>query len=164
MATLAHAISTAALFQALKNIYRRQKRLCNGLYKVLTNHKRLVGKVGEHLALRHLEKKGYRLIAKNLFVGKLEADLLAMTASGLVLVEVRTRKVRSSHTPTDPFRSLGVKKLNALKRLANRLLSTHGPKYNAKSIRIDLVGVKYRSYFGLLIGKAEIEHIVSAEF
>jgi putative endonuclease len=50
--------------------------------------------MGEKLALRHLEGKGYRLITRNYFIRGGEIDLILKIDGILVFVEVKTRRSR----------------------------------------------------------------------
>ena len=50
-----------------------------------------IGKYGEKLAAKYLKKKGYRIVGKNLHLGKNELDLVARNKNFLAFVEVKTR-------------------------------------------------------------------------
>ncbi len=50
------------------------------------------GALGEDLAARYLELRGWRLLARNLRVGQKEIDLLAAEGDCLVFVEVKLRR------------------------------------------------------------------------
>jgi putative endonuclease len=55
---------------------------------------RITGSMGEKLALRHLEGKGYELITRNYFIRGGEIDLILKKNGILVFVEVKTRRSR----------------------------------------------------------------------
>lgn len=50
-----------------------------------------LGKLGEDLATKHLEEKGYRIIARNWRFGRDELDIIATFREWLVITEVKTR-------------------------------------------------------------------------
>lgn len=53
---------------------------------------REIGTVGEDLAARYLELRGWRMLDRNLRAGQKEIDLLAMDGDCLVFVEVKLRR------------------------------------------------------------------------
>ncbi|MDX1719049.1 MAG: YraN family protein, partial [Salegentibacter mishustinae] len=50
-----------------------------------------LGELGERLAVEHLLKKDYEILAKNYVYNKAEIDILARKHKTLVVVEVKTR-------------------------------------------------------------------------
>ena len=50
-----------------------------------------IGKYGEKIAARYLKKKGYRVIGKNLHLGRNELDLVVRNKEFIAFVEVKTR-------------------------------------------------------------------------
>jgi putative endonuclease len=52
-----------------------------------------LGRVGERLAREHLERLGYRVVARNYRTRFGELDLIVCDATWLVFVEVKTRRV-----------------------------------------------------------------------
>lgn len=50
-----------------------------------------IGKIGEDLALAHLIREGYEILATNWRHKRLEVDIIAKDAGVLVFVEVKTR-------------------------------------------------------------------------
>jgi len=57
---------------------------------VMAQHNEL-GKAGEELALKHLRKSGYTILAVNWYYGHEEIDIIAKDGETLVVVEVKTR-------------------------------------------------------------------------
>jgi len=64
--------------------------LCNIMQIVMAQHNEL-GKAGEELALKHLRKSGYTILAVNWYYGHEEIDIIAKDGETLVVVEVKTR-------------------------------------------------------------------------
>jgi putative endonuclease len=60
-----------------------------------------VGKIGEDLARKFLEKQGYKIIEQNYKTKYSEIDLVAEKRKGLVFVEVRTKIGENFGTPED---------------------------------------------------------------
>lgn len=50
-----------------------------------------LGKVGEDAACSYLSAKGYAIVERNARIGHLEIDIVAMSGTRLVCVEVKTR-------------------------------------------------------------------------
>ena len=62
---------------------------------------RILGQRGEHLAARWLERKGYRILARNFRVRGGEGDLVCRDGDCLVFVEVKTRTAGGLGYPED---------------------------------------------------------------
>ena len=62
----------------------------------MTRHRRSLGREGEERAARHLEARGYQIVARNVRAARVEIDLIARTRHALVFVEVKTRR-RGDH-------------------------------------------------------------------
>ena len=108
------------------------------------------GKMGEQLAARYLEDRGYTIVEHNYRRGHLEIDLIALDGNELVVVEVKSR---SNDNILQPEEAVGHKKRLALIRLANEYVKTHGRKEN---VRFDIVSI-------ISNGKrSEIKHIKNA--
>ena len=97
--------------------------------------KQIIGIKGEKVALKFLWKKGYRILAKNIYLrsGE-EIDILAIKNGVLCFVEVRTRKFFDPQYPED---AIDKRKINAMKTAAKRFLTIH--KIQKHLSRIDLV-------------------------
>ncbi len=50
-----------------------------------------LGRFGESAAVRHLKRKGYRILARNFRAGKNEIDIIASRKNEIVFVEVKAR-------------------------------------------------------------------------
>ncbi len=53
--------------------------------------KQVLGKLGEDIACDYLEKNGYRIVRRNMHLGKNELDIIAEDDDCFVFVEVKTR-------------------------------------------------------------------------
>ena len=112
-----------------------------------------LGARGERLAARWLRRRGYRIVQRNLRVGRDEADLVAIDPDGVtvVIVEVKTR---AADAPA-PEESLDEKKRFRLARLAARLQQT--PGYADRPVRLDAIAIVWPSS-----GEPEVRHYVAA--
>ena len=105
--------------------FRRKKR------------KRDLGKLGEKEALRHLRRKGYRLIARNYHCRYGEIDLIAIQNDVLVFIEV---KARSSDLFGNPETALTSWKIRKIVKTGLYFRSTHLPLPEAMRLDAVLVG------------------------
>ena len=105
----------------------------------MANHLTL-GALGESIAADHLQKNGYRIVAKNVHVSKNEIDIIAQDDSFLVFVEVKTRSVQheGSSLYGSPARAVDSKKRTNTVKAAIGYLKTH---YTDKQPRIDVIEV-----------------------
>jgi len=102
-----------------------------------------VGSRGEELAAAHLERLGFRVIARNVRIGAGELDLVAFDGSTLVFAEVKTARLRPG-TPAGaqtPLERLGRAQRMRLRGLAARWLAESPGRPGARSIRFDAIGV-----------------------
>jgi putative endonuclease len=76
-----------------------------------TDVRKKLGDFGERYALNHLQKQGYKLIAKNYRCKAGEIDLIAKEGGDIVFIEVRTRKGRGFGTPEESVNRLKQAKL-----------------------------------------------------
>ncbi len=75
-----------------------------------------LGKKGEQLAVKHLQQKGYTILATNWRYLKAEIDIIAQQGKNLVVVEVKTR---SSDVISTPMEAVNPKKIKLLVTAAN---------------------------------------------
>lgn len=95
-----------------------------------------IGKRGEDLAAKYLQKQGFKILQRNFHTRYAELDIIALEKDTLVFVEVKTRtnsKFGSSREAISPF------KLRTLIRSA-QLYKTKFPNL-PESMRIDLVAI-----------------------
>ncbi|HNB60021.1 MAG TPA: YraN family protein [Phycisphaerales bacterium] len=103
-----------------------------------------LGHEGETLAAKYLKKKGYRILGRNLRVRGGEGDLLALAPDRetIVLVEVKSRRVRPEDPPQPPPEaSVQVRKRRQLRRVLRRLRNANG--WHARPMRIDVVAIEF---------------------
>lgn len=119
-----------------------------------------LGGEGERLALRHLKRKGLKLLARNYRCPCGEVDLIVLDkttrhdlgAETIAFVEV---KARSSNRYTAPEGAVNNHKRKRIEKVAQHYLSTRSA--DAFNVRFDIVSVLLRD------GQSpEIEHIPDA--
>ena len=67
----------------------------------MPDQRRALGQAGESLAARELERRGYRIVARNWRCPIGEIDIVAEHGEALVFVEVRTRRGDRWGTPQE---------------------------------------------------------------
>ncbi|MDO8486518.1 MAG: YraN family protein [Candidatus Staskawiczbacteria bacterium] len=70
-----------------------------------------IGKIGEEIAKRFLEKQGYKIIEQNYKTKYAEIDLVARNKENLIFVEVRTKVGDKFGTPEETINKKKIKKL-----------------------------------------------------
>jgi putative endonuclease len=95
-----------------------------------------LGESGEQVAADHLQRLGYKIIARNHRTRYGELDLVALTGDTLVFVEVKTARGSVS-----PFESLHARKRAQVRRMAATYLSESLGKPYADNIRFDAIGI-----------------------
>lgn len=110
-----------------------------------------VGRIGEDIAVRYLEEKGYQILCRNWKNrGRKELDIVAIDGNELVFVEVKTR---SEGSLSSPFDAVDYRKQHRLALAANSFIMM-----NRISLapRFDVVGIVGTG------ANAKIEHIQNA--
>ncbi|MBF0119956.1 MAG: YraN family protein [Desulfobacterales bacterium] len=97
-----------------------------------------LGNIGEELAVRHLEERGYIILEKNYRTKFGEIDIIAQDKDVIVFVEVKTRKLNSIESPKE---AITLKKQKKLSILATYYLKKIRGK-NMKA-RFDVVAVHF---------------------
>jgi putative endonuclease len=112
------------------------------------NHsRRRRGQLGEDLAARHLQRRGYSIVDRNVRSPRGEIDLIAFDGHTLVFAEVKTLVARSGSerepTPApSPLEGLRPRQRARLRRLAVAWLSDARPhRPTASELRFDAIGV-----------------------
>ncbi|MDQ4042177.1 MAG: YraN family protein [Actinomycetota bacterium] len=98
-----------------------------------------LGRAGEDLALAHLERLGYDLVARNHRTRWGEIDLIVHDGTTLVFVEVKTR--RATGSGRGPWEALHARKQAQVRRMAAAYLAEVDERPRASELRFDAVGV-----------------------
>jgi putative endonuclease len=106
---------------------------------VPTDLRQHLGRIGEDLALAHLERLGYALVARNHRTRYGELDLVVFDGTTLVFVEVKTR--RTNGTGRGPWEALHERKRVQVRRMAAAYLADVQDRPRAVELRFDAVGV-----------------------
>jgi putative endonuclease len=96
----------------------------------------VLGRVGEDLAARYLEGRGWRIVARNVRYREGEIDIVAARAGLLAFVEVKTRRSRAFGTPAE---AVTWRKQKTIRSMAARYLSEKHPR--AEAVRFDVVDI-----------------------
>jgi putative endonuclease len=98
-----------------------------------------LGRTGEDLALAHLERLGYALVARNHRTRHGELDLVVFDGTTLVFVEVKTR--RSNAEGRGPWEALHERKRQQVRRMAAAYLLEVADRPRSADVRFDAIGV-----------------------
>jgi putative endonuclease len=100
-----------------------------------TDRRRRIGALGEQHARRHLERRGYRVVAAQARTRHGEIDLIAVDGQTLVFAEVKTRVARRGGAP---WTSLHPRKQAQVRRLAVAWLAENAAdRPHTREIRFD---------------------------
>ncbi len=72
---------------------------------------RAIGRIGESIARKYLEDKGYQIIEQNYQTRYAEIDLIAKKGNILIFIEVRTKKGELFGSPEETINQKKLKKL-----------------------------------------------------
>ncbi|MEW6520903.1 MAG: YraN family protein [Thermodesulfobacteriota bacterium] len=103
----------------------------------MSRQRQSLGKEGEEIARRYLEKRGYTIVTANYRTRHGEIDLIARDGATLVFIEVKTRTQEKFGSP---FAALTARKCTNMARVALHYLITHGG--TAQPARFDVVSVR----------------------
>jgi putative endonuclease len=127
----------------------------------MTEARQRLGRAAEELVARDLERRGMRVLARNVRVAEVrgEIDLVALDGSLLVFVEVKSLRASSVAGPERPALAVGPRKRRKLRSLALAWLREHAGSVPAHTaLRFDVVGLRLDP-----AGRAtEWEHIQAA--
>ncbi|MFA5933099.1 MAG: YraN family protein [Microgenomates group bacterium] len=96
------------------------------------------GNIGEDLAVKYLQKQGYKILEKNYRIRGGEIDIVASDKEYLVFVEVKTR---SSHEYGLPVEAITFWKIKHLLKTAQFYLQKI--KWGDKPYRLDFISVDF---------------------
>jgi len=111
--------------------------------------KKLVGKIGEEMALSYLKEKGYQLLEKNFYCRWGEIDLIFKKEDKIIFVEVKTRV---GDKKGKPYEAVNFYKIKDLKRAINFYLLKKN--YVQYKLSLEIVSVVLNSDLSL----KEIKH------
>ena len=114
------------------------------------------GRAGEDIARRHLEAKGYRIVARRYRTRTGELDIVASLGGILVFAEVKVRRRACYGSPAE---AVGTSKQERLARAAAQFLAEH-PDGRAASdafCRFDVIAITWP-----LGGEPKVDHIEDA--
>ncbi|MEK7510591.1 MAG: YraN family protein [Patescibacteria group bacterium] len=106
-----------------------------GKKAILPLSKKDTGKIGENLARRYLEKRGYKIIEQNWSTRYGEIDIVAENKDCVALVEVRTKVGEQFGTPEETLN------YTKMQKVLGNALAYMGRKRTLKPYRIDAVCV-----------------------
>lgn len=103
----------------------------------MTDQRRATGGGGEDLAVTYLERRGWRVLARNWRCREGEIDIVAFDPDGVaVVVEVKCRRGDGFG---DPLEAITRDKVRRLRRLAAAWVAQAGP---VPGLRVDAVGIR----------------------
>lgn len=113
-----------------------------------------LGRIGERLALEHLERLGYALLARNHRTRFGEIDLIVFDGTTIVFVEVKTR--RASAAGRSAWEALHERKRSQVRRMAAAWLAEVQDRPWAAELRFDAIAVVIDAR-GALVGLDHLE-------
>lgn len=121
-----------------------------------TDLRRQLGQTGEQLALEHLERLGYALVARNHRTRFGEIDLIVFDGGTLVFAEVKTR--RSGAPGRVPWEALHARKQAQVRRMAAAWLAEVQDRPRSVDLRFDAIGVVIDAHGALV----RLDHLEDA--
>lgn len=97
-----------------------------------------LGRVGERLALEHLERLGYRLVVRNYRTRFGEIDLIVCDDETIVFVEVKARR---ADAVAGAMESVPHRKQRQVRGMAAAWLVESADRPRARDLRFDVIGV-----------------------
>lgn len=123
----------------------------------MSDRRQRLGTTGEAAAACYLERRGWRLLARNARTRYGELDLIGLDGSTLVFVEVKTLRGAGRKRAERAIAAIGPRKRSRVRLLARAWLAEPGPRPGYREIRFDAIGV------ALAAGRpALIEHVEAA--
>jgi putative endonuclease len=113
-----------------------------------------LGRAAERAAASYLERRGWRVLGRNVRVGRGELDLIVRRGSVLAFVEVKARRTRTCGAPED---AVSPAKCRQVARLAELWLGARPwAMGGVRDVRFDIVAVDLTSY------PAAVRHLPAA--
>ena len=116
-----------------------------------------LGAQGENIAVRYLQNKGYRIVARNYRTRFGEIDIIAEQGPDLVFVEVKTRASVLFGSPLD---SVNVNKQKQLSRVALDYMSRKSCQN--RPVRFDVVAILLKNSAPFREGGVTVELVRDA--
>jgi putative endonuclease len=122
--------------------------------------RRRLGALGESIAARHLEARGYEVIDRNFRTRRGELDIVASDRRFLLFCEVKTRVVRGGVDAFGPFASVGPRKQRQVRAVAREWLAANSSADRPRParLRFDAIAVSLDGSGRLLA----LEHLEGA--
>jgi len=117
----------------------------------MTTEKQNIGKLGEDIAVKYLEKHGYNILDRNYRKPWGEIDIVAQQSQELVFVEVKTQNQAFEWRPEE---NITFHKKHQLSRIVTTYLKTNKIPEN-QDWRIDILAIT----LDFKTEDAQIEHI-----
>ena len=122
-----------------------------------------LGRFGENAAVKHLKRKGYRILARNFRAGKNEIDIIASRKNEIIFIEVKARTLTAlGDLPYgSPLEAVDIPKQKRTLAAASAYLCKSETE---KMPRFDIIEVylKHRSGFLRTLAVEKICHIEDA--
>lgn len=100
----------------------------------MASHNEL-GKWGEEVASAYLEQKGYRIVERDWKSGHRDIDLIAISETFIVFVEVKTRSNRDFG---EPYEAIDKQKLRNLRSAIHHYICSRRPN---RRPRLDVISI-----------------------
>lgn len=111
----------------------------------MTEARQSLGRLGEEIVARELERNGWRIVARNARVKGVrgEIDVVAVDGSTLVIVEVKTGRDGARSGPVSMIEMVGPRKQAKLRQLAGAWTRANRVELPyTRGLRIDVVGLR----------------------
>lgn len=108
--------------------------------------RRALGRLGENLAVAHLERRGFTILDRNYRTRHGEIDIVAFNGRAIAFVEVKTRRTRRTRGQREtaapsPLEGLRPSQRARQRGLAGAWLKDHASRLRARDLRFDAIGV-----------------------
>jgi putative endonuclease len=118
------------------------------------NARQQYGRAAEEAAARYLTRAGWRLLGRNVRIGRGELDIVARRGAVLAFVEVKGRRTTTCGAPED---AVGARKQRQVARLAQLWLAARPWALSGiDDVRFDIIAVDSTSF------PAAIRHVPAA--
>ena len=109
-----------------------------------------LGKLGEDLAVRHLQSNHYKILDRNYTWKKSEVDVICQKDDQLIVVEVKTRNTGAFG---EPYEAVSRSKQRQIIKVTNEYIREHDLDLDVRFDVISIINNQYRT---------SIEHIENA--